>query len=133
MSPGAAPRWITKVGIIALHDRSLALHGGASGLRDEGLLESALARPQNRHAYEGVDDISELAATHAVALSSNHAFIDGNKRTAFLAAGLFLEKNGLRLTASQVDATLTMLRGAAGEMDIQALALWIRANIEGVS
>ena len=81
------PRWITKTGIIALHDRSLALHGGLSGLRDEGLLESALARPLNLYAYEGVDAIAALAATYAVALSSNHPFVDGNKRTAFLAMG----------------------------------------------
>jgi death-on-curing protein len=125
---GAAPRWITKAGIILLHDRSLALHGGPSGLRDEGLLESALARPLNRHLHEGIEDIAELAATYALALSSNHPFIDGNKRTAFLAMGLFLEKNGLRLVAGQVDATLTVLKLAAGETDIDGLAAWLRAR-----
>jgi len=130
MSPGAPPRWISKPGIITLHDRSLALHGGSPGLRDEGLLESALARPLNRYAYEAMTDIVELAATYAVALSSNHPFIDGNKRTAFLAAGLFLEKNGWRLTASPVDATLTMIKVAAGEMDIETLARWIGASAQ---
>ena len=127
------PRWITKTGIIALHDRSLALHGGSAGLRDEGLLESALARPLNRYAYENVEAITDLAATYAVALSSNHPFVDGNKRTAFLAMGLFLGKNGLRLVADPVDATLTMLRVANGEMDIDALAKWVVANSEAMA
>ncbi len=128
MSASREPRWITKTGLVALHDRSLALHGGSAGLRDEGLLESALARPLYRHAYETIDRITDLAATYAVALSSNHPFVDGNKRTAFLAMGLFLEKNGLALTAGPVDATLTMLKVATGELDIDALAKWIEAN-----
>lgn len=123
------PRWLTKTGLVLLHDRSLALHGGSPGLRDEGLLESALARPLNRYGYEDVSDVIDLAATYAVGLSSNHPFIDGNKRTAFLAAGVFLEKNGLSLTADPVSATLTMLKVAAGEMDIDALAAWLRANV----
>jgi len=123
------PRWLTKTGLVLLHDRSLALHGGSPGLRDEGLLESALARPLNRHGYEDVSDLVELAATYVVGLSSNHPFIDGNKRTAFLAGGVFLEKNGLSLTADPVSATLTMLKVAAGEMDIEALAEWLRANV----
>lgn len=125
-----APRWITKPGIIALHDRSLALHGGKRGLRDEGLLDSALARPRNRHDYEGCADIVDLAATYALAVSSNHPFIDGNKRSAFLAAGLFLETNGLRLTASPADAALTMFKLAAGEMDAEAMAGWLGANVQ---
>ena len=126
------PRWITKQGLIILHDRSLALHGGSPGLRDEGLLESALARPENRYAYEGTDDIVVLAATYAVGVSSNHPLVDGNKRTAFLAAGLFLGKNGLRLIASPVDATLVMLKVAAGDMDIDALTAWLRDNVQAV-
>ncbi len=126
---GEAPRWVSKAGIILLHDRSLALHGGMAGLRDEGLLESALARPLNRHAYDGLDDIVELAATYALALSSNHPFIDGNKRTAFLAMGLFLEKNGLHLIAGQVDATLTMFKVAAGDFNIDGVTAWLRANV----
>jgi death-on-curing protein len=124
-----APRWISKAAIILLHDRSLALHGGMAGLRDEGLLESALARPINRHAYEGVNDIVDLAATYALSLSSNHPFVDGNKRTAFLGMGLFLAKHGLHLTAGQVDATLTMFKVAAGEMDIEGVAEWLRINV----
>jgi death-on-curing protein len=113
-----------------LHDRSLTLHGGSPGLRDEGLLESALARPENRFAYEGLDDIIALAATYAVAISSNHPFIDGNKRTAFLAAGLLLEKNRLRLVASPADAALTMFAVAAGEIDIEGLTAWLGSNLE---
>lgn len=130
MSAQAPPRWITKPGIIALHDRSLALHGGKRGLRDEGLLDSALARPRNRHDYEGAVGIVDLAATYALAICANHPFIDGNKRSAFLAAGLFLETNGLRLTANPADAALTMFKLAAGEMDVEAMAGWIGANVE---
>ena len=122
---GAEPQWITKQALLVLHDRSIALHGGASGLRDEGLLESALARPLNRFHYEGVHDICDLAATYLVGLASNHPFVDGNKRAAFLAAGLFLRLNGRRLTADQADAALTVLAVAAGHRDVDELAGWI--------
>ena len=122
----AEPRWISKEALRALHDRSLALHGGAPGVRDEGLLESALARPANRHHCEGVEDICELAATYLVALASNHAFTDGNKRAAFSAAGLFLRLNGRRLIAAQADAARTVLAVAAGRRDVAELAQWIR-------
>ncbi len=128
MSAAPEPRWITKQGLLILHDRSIALHGGAPGLRDEGLLESALARPANRFHYEGVEDICELAATHLIAVASNHPFTDGNKRAAFLAAGLFLRKNGRRLLAEQADAALMVLSVAGGERDIEALAGWIKAR-----
>lgn len=111
-----------------LHDRSIALHGGAAGLRDDGLLESALARAANRFHYEGVDDICVLAATYLVAVASNHPFADGNKRTAFLAAGLFLRLNGRRLTAEQADAARAVLAVAAGQRDIDEVANWIRAR-----
>jgi death-on-curing protein len=123
------PRWLTKEGVLLLHDRSLALHGGASGLRDEGLLDSALARPLNRFAYEGVAEIVELAAVYAGGLSGNHPFIDGNKRTAFLAAGLFIEKNGLVLIADPTEAIAVMFALAAGELDIDRLAEWLRRNV----
>ena len=130
MSEPKQPHWLTKTGLMLLHDRSLALHGGSPGLRDEGLLESALARPENRFAYEGLDNIPALAATYAVGVSSNHPLIDGNKRTAFLAAGLFLEKNGLRLVAAPADAILTMLSVASGEIGIDQLAEWLRSNLQ---
>ena len=110
-----------------LHDESLAEHGGAAGLRDEGLLDSALARPLKLLAC-GDPDAAELAAAYGVGLAKNHAFIDGNKRVAFLSVGLFLAINGFRLNASQPDATLTMLSVASGDMSEAEFARWIRAN-----
>lgn len=126
MSEG--PRWLDQADILVLHDYVIARTGGASGVRDLGLLASALDRPVNRHGYEGVTDLAVLAAAYAVGVAKNHPFVDGNKRTAFLALGLFLELNGDRLTAPDADATTTMLAVAAGEMDEPTLADWIRAN-----
>ena len=120
-------RWVDKQALLLLHDESLAEHGGASGLRDEGLLDSALARPLNLNAY-GTPDFADLAASYAIGLAKNHAFVDGNKRSAFLATGMFLHANGYRLSVSQVDATLTMLAVAAGEMDEASFAAWLRAH-----
>jgi death on curing protein len=120
-------RWIDRRALELLHDESLAEHGGAAGLRDEGLLESALARPHNLAAY-GAPDGHELAAAYGVGLAKNHAFIDGNKRAAFLAVGMFLHLNGWRLTAPQADATLTMLAVAAGQMDEGTFARWLRQH-----
>ena len=122
-------KWIDKRILLLLHDESLAEHGGASGLRDEGLLDSALARPLNLAAYEK-PDVAALAASYAVGLAKNHAFVDGNKRAGFLAAGLFLYLNSRRFIASQSDATVTMLAIASGEMDEPMLAEWIRRNIK---
>ena len=122
-------KWIDKRILLLLHDESLAEHGGASGLRDEGLLDSALARPLNLAAYEK-PDVAALAASYAVGLAKNHAFFDGNKRAGFLAAGLFLYLNSRRFIASQSDATVTMLAIASGEMDEPILAGWIRRNIK---
>ncbi len=119
--------WIDRRALELLHDESLAEHGGASGLRDEGLLESALARPLNLAAY-GQPDVADLAASYCVGLAKNHPFVDGNKRVAFLAVGLFLVLNGHRLVASQADATLTMLAVAAGQMDEEKLAQWLREH-----
>lgn len=120
-------RWVEKRLLLVLHDESLAMHGGLSGIRDEGLLDSALARPEHLAVY-GEPDIADLAASYGVGLAKNHPFVDGNKRAAFLAVGLFLLINGRKLTASQVDATLTMLAVAAGDMDEAAFAEWIRCN-----
>lgn len=103
------------------------MHGGASGIRDEALLDSALNRAPNL-AHYGQPDVAELAAAYGIGLAKNHAFVDGNKRAAFLSVGLFLMLNGYRLTASQVDATLTVVAVAAGELNEQAFAAWIRAN-----
>jgi death-on-curing protein len=124
----AEPRWITKHGLLLLHDRSLALHGGAEGMRDEGLLDSALARPLNRFHYEEVSDLAALAATYAGAIAANHPFIDGNKRAAFLSAGLCLEKNGIELIADEADAALTILSLAAGKTTVDELTDWLRSN-----
>jgi death-on-curing protein len=96
-------RWVDKRALLLLHDESLAEHGGASGIRDEGLLDAALARPRNLAAY-GEPDASDLAAGYGFGLAKNHAFVDGNKRAAFLAVGLFLWLNGYRLAASQAEA-----------------------------
>lgn len=115
--------------LLLLHDESLAEHGGTSGLRDEGLLDSALARPLNLALYTE-PDVASLAASYGVGLAKNHPFVDGNKRTAFLAVGMFLSVNGYRLHASQADATLTVLSVAAGELEEAAFAAWIRAHIK---
>jgi death-on-curing protein len=120
-------RWIDKRLLIILHDESLALHGGASGIRDEGLLDSALNRAANL-AMCGQPDYAELAAAYGIGLAKNHAFVDGNKRAAFLSVGLFLGLNGYKLTATQVDATLTMLAVAAGDINEADFATWIRKN-----
>ena len=121
-------RFIDRRALLLLHDESLAEHGGAPGLRDEGLLESALARPLNLVAY-GEPDLAALAAAYGVGLAKNHAFIDGNKRAAFLAVGLCLALNGQRLAATQADATLTMLAIASGALGEDAFAAWSRAHL----
>lgn len=120
-------RWISKQALLLLHDESLAEHGGAAGIRDEGLLDSTLARPLNLETY-GTPDVADLAASYAIGLAKNHAFVDGNKRAAFLATGLFLHLNGYRLNASQADATLTMLAVAAGEIDDARFSAWLRRH-----
>jgi death-on-curing protein len=122
------PRWIDKEALLLLHEESLAIFGGASGIRDEGLLDSALARPQNRRLYEPDRDLATLAAAYSHGLAKNHPFFDGNKRTAFLSIGLFLAINGKRLRAGQVDAIQTILAVAAGTLDEHGLATWIRAH-----
>ena len=120
-------RWVDRRALLLLHADSLAEHGGAAGLRDEGLLDSALARPLNLAAY-GEPDFAALAASYGVGLARNHAFVDGNKRAAFLAVGLFLALNGQRLVASQVEATTTMLALAEGSLDEAGFADWIRRH-----
>ena len=124
-------RWVDKRVLLLLHDESLAEHGGASGLRDAGLRDSPLARPLNLALYES-PDVAQLAAAYGVWLARNHPFVDGNKRAAFLAVGLFLARNGYRLVATQVDATLTMLGVAAGDIAEDTFALWLRDHIQPV-
>ena len=122
------PRWLLKADVIDLHDYVLARTGGSSGLRDEGLLESALARPLNRWSYEAVEDTRDLAATYGIGLAKNHPFIDGNKRAAFLGLGLFLELNGWMLTATDDDAIATFYAVASSQMGEDVLAQWVRAS-----
>ncbi len=124
-------RWISKQALLLLHAESLAEHGGGEGVRDEGLLDSALARPLNVVAYAdpaAPPDIATLAASYGVGLAKNHPFVDGNKRAAFLAVGLFLHLNDYRLKVSQAEATLTMLAVAAGDLSEEAFAAWLRAH-----
>ena len=124
-------RWISKQALMLLHGESLATHGGREGMRDEGLLESALMRPQNTVAYADADnppDAAALAAGYGVGIAKNHPFVDGNKRAAFLAVGMFLYINGMRLRASQAEATVTMLAVAAGDMPEDEFAAWLCAH-----
>jgi len=121
--------WIDKRALCLLHDESLAEHGGSAGLRDEGLLESALARPQHLAIY-GQPDLADLAAAYGVGLAKNHPFVDGNKRAAFLSVGIFLALNGHRLVATQADATITMLGVASGDIKEAHFAAWIRAHLK---
>jgi death-on-curing protein len=123
------PRWISKKALLLLHEESLAIFGGPPGVRDEGLLDSALARPKNTFAYRPESTVADLAASYGFGLVKNHAFVDGNKRAGFLAIGLFLAIHGLRLAASQVDAIRTILAVAAGGLDERGLSVWIQANI----
>lgn len=119
--------WIDRRALLLLHGESLVLHGGARGIRDEGLLDSALARPQNLAGY-GQPDVFDCAAAYAFGLAKNHPFVDGNKRAGFLGAGMFLRLNGQRLIATQHDATLTMLALAAGDIGETKFAAWLRAH-----
>ncbi|MBK7617539.1 MAG: type II toxin-antitoxin system death-on-curing family toxin [Burkholderiales bacterium] len=121
-------RFVDRQVLLMLHEESLAEHGGAPGVRDEGLFESALARPLNLVQY-GQPDTADLAASYGVGLAKNHAFVDGNKRVAFLAVGLFLALNGWRLQATQAEATLTMLAVASGELTEDTFAAWLRSHI----
>lgn len=119
--------WIDAAVIDAVHDAQLAEHGGLAGTRDAGMLASALARAQNLALY-GTPDAAALAAAYGYGISRNHAFIDGNKRTGFVAAELFLALNGSELVANDSECVLTMLQVAAGEITEDAFAAWIRAH-----
>jgi death on curing protein len=123
------PFWLTQVVVIAIHGRMLAEHGGSPGLRDRGLLESALAAPRNHRLY-GESDIFDLAAQYAHAITRNHPFVDGNKRVAFAAAGIFLELNGHLLTATERDAVLAVLALSRGDLDAAGFANWLRISTE---
>jgi death on curing protein len=119
--------WLSRQIILAIHDEQLAEHGGAIGVRDEGLLESALARPLNRAGY-GDPDVAELAALYAIAIARNHPFIDGNKRTAYVALETFLALNGCEFPVSDHDAVIATLAMAAGNMPDDDFTTWVRNN-----
>jgi death-on-curing protein len=125
-----APRWLELRDALALHDRSLILHGGGGGIRDLGLLESAMARPRQLSAYGGDPDRIDLAAAYTFGVvHKNHPFVDGNKRTGFVLGVLFLELNGLKFIASEAAATQAVLALAAGEMDEAGYAAFLRENV----
>ena len=120
-------KWVDKRALLLLHGESLAEHGGADGIRDEGLLDYALSRSINLEAY-GQPDFAELAASYGFGLAKNHAFMDGNKRACFLAVGLFLYLNGYRLRATQADATLAVFALASSDLSEAEFAAWIRQH-----
>jgi len=121
------PAWLLRDLMVVLHEQMIATFGGAAGIRDEGLLDSALARPENRFA-SGKPTIFELAAAYAFALTKNHPFVDGNKRIGFAAAVVFLEMNGYIFEAAEADAVLRTLALAAGEMTDSDYAHWMKTN-----
>jgi death on curing protein len=123
------PIWIEAELVLAIHDRQLVEHGGATGLRDEALLHSALGRPLNQFAYENTD-VVELAAKYTSGIVQNHPFLDGNKRTGFVVGILFLELNGYRFTASEEAAAQAILELAASTMDEKEFCEFVRANSE---
>jgi death-on-curing protein len=122
------PVWIDERDALALHDRLLALDGGAPGVRDMRLLQSALARPRQLYAYGVKPDIIDMAAAYTAGIVRNHPFVDGNKRAGFLVGVLFLELNGFRFTATEESAAHAILSLAAGTLDQPALTAWLRAN-----
>ena len=120
------PVWVTEEDCLSFHDKLLARFGGAAGVRDRGLLMSALARPLHRFAYENAS-LFQLAATYAHGIIKNHPFIDGNKRTGFLAAAVFLEANGLQFHAGEEETVVQTLALAAGAMGVEEFAVWLRS------
>lgn len=125
----AEPVWLLRAVIEAVHDRLIIDHGGLSGIRDEALLDSALARPRQALAY-GAPDLFDLAAAYALGIARNHPFVDGNKRTAFMAAYVFLARNGHRLAMDEGETVVMMIRAAEGSLDEGDLADWFRRNSE---
>lgn len=120
--------WINPRVLYAVHDEQLAEHGGGSGVRDAGLFDSAVNRPQQL-AHHGTPDVAELAAAYGYGISRNHPFIDGNKRTAFVAVEMFLMLNGYELFADDADCVMTMLAVAAGDISEADFAIWVRSRI----
>ena len=122
------PHWLTRKIVEAIHDTQLGLHGGLTGVRDAGALESALGRPRNRWHYQEARDIADCAASYGFGIAKNHAFVDGNKRTAFVSMATFLEWNGCKLTATEESVVVLMIGVAEGTIREDALAAWLREN-----
>jgi len=125
------PKWLLYQAVTHIHSLLLAEHGGSTGIRDESLLRSALDRPKNKFAYDANCSLHQLAAAYAFGIVRNHPFIDGNKRTAFVCAALFLEMNGLTINASEADTVITIESLAAGTIDEPHFAQWLRLNSIG--
>jgi death-on-curing protein len=123
------PVWIRQEAVLTMHEEALMFHGGLEGVRDQGLLESALARPKNLFAYseQGLS-LARLAASYAKGIVANHPFADGNKRTGFLVSLTFLKLNGIEVTATKEDKVLTFWALAAGEISEEQLAVWFEGN-----
>lgn len=119
------PVWLLKPAVLAVHNMVIARFGGPEGLRHEGLLDSALARPLNLHHYEGCTELPRLAASYAAGIIQNHPFVDGNKRTGFIAAYMFLDLNGMTLQADEVSATAMTLSLASSEINEAEYAVWL--------
>ena len=126
------PTWLTRRILDVLHDAQICEHGGTAGVRDEGLLESALARPRQKWAYAETPDVATLAAAYVFGLAKNHGYVDGNKRVAFMSAYVFLGLNGHDLTASEADVATTVERAAAGHITEAELADWFRTNLSNL-
>ena len=122
-------RWLKIDRVVAIHKRQIAEHGGQDGVRDIGLLESALARPQNMQAYEPEADLARLAAAYAFGIVKNHPFLDGNKRTGYVVMETFLIRNGARLEAAVADKYVTFLSLAEGSISEEELAAWLRERV----
>jgi len=123
------PKWISEDVVLALHDRQIAEFGGSAGVRDMGLLQSALARPQNAYYYNQVVSLTKLAAAYAFGIAKNHAFVDGNKRTAFMTAYLFLLKNGFVVHATDEERYMAILSLAEGVMSEEQFTEWLDAHV----
>ncbi len=130
MTGQAEFRWVDRGVLLWMHEQTLAEHGGLNGLRDKGLLESALARPQHILAYNNDASLAELTAAYSFGIARNHPFNDGNKRAALIVIGLFLAMHDYRLAVSQVEAVQAMLTLASGDMNEEQLAAWINAHLQ---
>ena len=128
MAARREPRWLTREMVEAIHALQLSLNGGLPGLRDPGALESALGRPKHQWHYQSAENVFDCAAAYGFGLAKNHAFSDGNKRTAFVSMATFLERNGFPLNAPEAEAVITMLAVAEGHMKEAELAKWLREN-----